>query len=75
LKLPLESVVQTVELKIVHREKEVLQSDLHNTKAIVDTIRYEKVALEDQIKALKEKVDNMHILDPSLSLASELGSL
>ena len=64
-----------MELKTVLQEKEALQTELENTKAIVGTIRDEKAALEDQIKALKEKVDNMTIDDPSLSLASELGSL
>lgn len=75
MKLPVESVVQTIEHKTILQEKEVLQIELQNTKAIVGTIRDEKVALEDQIKALKEEVDNMTIVDPSLSLASELGSL
>ena len=75
LKPPAESVVQRVELKIVLQEKEALQTELQNTKAIVGTIRDEMVGLEDQIKALKDKVDNMTIVDPSLSLASELGSL
>lgn len=75
LKLPTERVVQTVELKIVLQEKEVLQTELKNTNAIVDTIRDEKASLEDQIKDLKEKVDNMTIVDPSLSLAYELGIL
>lgn len=75
LKLPAESDVQTIELRIVLQEKEVVQTKLQNTKAIVGTIRDEKVALEDQIKALKEKFDNMTTIDPSLSLASEVGSL
>ena len=48
-----------------------MQTELQNTKAIVGTIRDEKASLEDKIKALKEKVDNMTIVDPSLSLASE----
>ena len=64
-----------MELKIVLQEKEVLQTKLQNTKDIVGTIRDEKDALEDQIKALKEKVDNMTIVYPSLSLALELGIL
>ena len=75
LKLPSETDVQTMELKTLLQEKEVLQTELQNTKAIVGTIRDEKDSLEDQIKALKEKVDNMIIVDPSLSLAYELGSL
>ena len=75
MKLPTERVVQTIELKTILQEKEILQTELQNTKAIVGNIRDEKVALEDQIKSLKEKVDNMTIVDPSLSLASELGRL
>lgn len=64
-----------MELKTVLQEKEFSQTELQNTKAVVGTIRDEKATLEDQIKSLKEKVDNMTIVDPSLSLASELGSL
>ena len=75
LKLPSEGVVQTMELKTILQEKEVLQTKLQNTKAIFGTIRDEKATLEDQIQAFKEKVDKMTIVDPSLSLASKLGSL
>ena len=42
-----------MELRIVLQEKEILQTELQNTKSIVGTIRDEKVALEDQIKSLK----------------------
>ena len=73
LKLPSEGAVYTMELKNILQEKEVLQTELQNTKAIVGTIRHEKASLEDQIKSLKEKVDKMTIVDPILSLASELG--
>ena len=48
---------------------------MKNTKAIVGTIRDDKASLEDQIKALKEKINSMTIVDSSLSLASELWSL
>ena len=75
LKLLVESLVQTIELKIVLQEKEDLQTELQNTKAIVGTIKDEKEALEDQIKKLNEKFDNMAIVDSSITLASELGSL
>ena len=74
LKLPSEGAVQTMELKTVLQEKGILQIELQNTKSIVETIKDEKASLEDQIKDLKEKVDKMTIVDPSLSLASELGS-
>ena len=39
LKLPVESHVQIVELKAILQEKEVLQTELQNTKEIVGTIR------------------------------------
>ena len=75
LKLPSEGAVQTIELKTVLQEKKVLQTELQNTKYIVGTIKDEKYALEDQIKDLKEKVDKISTADPSISLASGLGSL
>ena len=52
-----------------------MQTELQNTKTIVRTIKDEKDSLEDQIKALKGKVDKLTIVHPSLSLAYELGSL
>ena len=47
LKLPHEGPVQTIELKTILQEKEVLQNELQNTKAIVGTIKDQKNALED----------------------------
>ena len=73
--MPVERSMQIVELKKVLQEKEILQTELHNTQSIVGTIRDEKETLENQIKALKEKFDNMTTIDPSLYLALELGSL
>ena len=55
LKLPSEGPVQTMELKTVFQEKEVLHTELQNTKAIVGTIKDQKSALVDQIKIFKEK--------------------
>ena len=52
-----------------------MQTELQNTKDIFGTIKDQKSSLEDQIKALKEKVDKMSIADPSITLASELGNL
>lgn len=48
---------------------------MQNTKAIVGTIKDEKSALEDQIKKMKEKFDNMTTVDSSISLSLELRSL
>jgi len=61
-----------MELKTVLQEKEVLQTDVQNTKVIVGTIKDENFSLEDQISlALGEqrRVDQMTIFYPSLSLA------
>ena len=52
-----------------------MQIELQNTKAIVGTIKDEKEALEDYFKKLNEMFDNMTIVDSSITLASELGSL
>ena len=72
LKLPVESPVQTIELKTILPD---LQTKLQNTKAIVGTIKDEKAVLEDQIKKSNEKFDNMTTVDSSITLALELGSL
>ena len=75
LKLPMEGPAQTTELKTILQEKESLQIELQNTKAIVGTIREEEEVLEDQVKKLNEKFENMTTVDSSISLATELGSL
>ena len=63
LMLPSEGAVQTIGLNTVLHEKEFLQTELQNKKAIVRTNKDEKTFLEDQIKSLKEKVDKMSIGD------------
>ena len=75
LKLPNEGPIQTVDLKTILQEKEVLQIELQSTKAIVGTIKDQKNALEDQVKDLKEKVDQLCIIHSSLTLALDLGNL
>lgn len=67
LKLTMESPVQIVELKAVLQEKEVLQTELKNTKEIVGTITAEKPSLEGKIKKLNEIFNNMTIVDSSIS--------
>ena len=75
LKLRHEEHIQTVELKTILQEKEVLQTELQNTKAIVGTIKNQKNTLEDQVELLKEKVDHLSVTDPSLTLETILGNL
>ena len=48
---------------------------MQNTKAIVGTIKDQKTSLEDQIKYLKEKMDQMSIADQIITLASKLGNI
>ena len=55
LKLPHEGLVQTLELKTVLQENEVLQTELQNTKAIAGMIKDHNSTLEDQVKILKKK--------------------
>lgn len=55
--MPHESHVQTTELKSVLQEKEVLENELENTKAVVGTFKDQKEVLESQIKLLKDQVD------------------
>lgn len=67
--------METTELKIVLEEKQNLESELHNTKAMVGTIKGQKEELEQQIQVLKSQVEKMSLVDPSFSIASELGEL
>ena len=75
LKMPHEDPIQTVELKTILQEKEVLQNEIQNTKAIVGMIKDHKTALEYQVKILKEKVEQLSISDPSLTLVTKLGNM
>lgn len=49
LKMPHEAHVQTAELKTVFQEKEVLENELRNTKAIVGTFKNKKEEMENKI--------------------------
>ena len=49
LKMPHEAHVQIVELKIVLREKQVLEDELHNTKEVVGTIKDQKEMMGNQV--------------------------
>ena len=75
IKMPHEAHVQTAKLKIVLQEKEILENELQNTKAIVGTITDHKEILEGQIKLLKDQVDWLSSSDPKFSLVLELGNL
>ena len=47
--MPHEAYVQTVELKIVLQEKETLENELQNTKAIVGILKNHKEEFKHQI--------------------------
>jgi phosphotransferase system IIB component len=66
--MPHEAHVQTVELKTILLEKEVLENELQNTKAIVGTFKDQKEVLESQGKLLKHHVDQLSLSDPNFSL-------
>ena len=75
LKLPHDAHVETVELKVVLQEKQDLESELQNTKAMVGTVQNQKEELENQIQILKNKVEQMSLADRNFSIAYELGKL
>ena len=75
LKLPHDSHVETTELKIDLEEKQNLESELQNTKAIVGIVQRHKEELEQQIQLLKGKVEKMSLTDPSFFITFELGEL
>ena len=67
--------METVEFKIVLEEKQNLETELQNTKAMVGTIQSQKEELEHEIQILKGKVEKLSLTDPAFSIASDLGEL
>ena len=56
-------------------EKDSLQKQLIDSQANFSSCNNQKLLLEEQVKLLKEKIDQGSSVDPSFSLASELGNL
>ena len=75
MKIPQDSYVQTSKLKIVMEEKDSLQKQLIDSQANFSSCNNQKLLLEEQVKLLKEKIDQGSSADPSFSLATELGNL
>lgn len=75
LKIPQDGHLQATKLKKVLEEKESLQKQLLDNKATIATFTEQKKVLEDQIKLLKEQVDQISSFDPNFNLATELGNL
>ena len=73
--MPHEAHVQTTKLKIVLQEKHVLEDELQNTEGVVGTIKDQKEMLENQVKILKDKVDQMSLSDPNFFIVIEIGEL
>ena len=67
--------VQIAKLQIVLQEKQVLEDKLQNTKAVVGTIKDQKEMLENQVKLLKDQVDQMSLSNPNFSLVTKIGEL
>ena len=53
----------------------MLENELQNTKVVVGTIKDQKEMLENQVKILKDKVDQMSLSDPNFFLVIEIGEL
>lgn len=75
LEIPNDGHLQTTELKTILEEKESLQQQLLDSKATIATFTEQKKVLEDQIKLLKEQVDQISSFDPDFTVASDLGKL
>ena len=75
LKIPHDAHVETTELKVVLQKKQVLESELQDTKAIVGTFQNQKEELESQIQNLKNEIEQLSLTDLSFSFANELGKL
>ena len=67
--------VETVELKVVLQEKQALETELQDTKAIVGTFQNQKEILEIQIQILENEIEQLSLKDPNFSIANELGKL
>ena len=74
LKLPHDSHVETIELKVVLEEKN-LETKFQNAKAMVGTMQIKKEELEQEIQLLKQQVEKLSLVDSAFSIASELGEL
>ena len=75
LKIPHDAHVEIVELKVVLQEKQALESELQDTKAIVGTFPNQKEELESQIQILIDKIEQLSLTNPNFSIANELGKL
>ena len=62
--------VETAELKIVLQEKQTLEYELQDTKAIVGTFQNQNEELENQIQILKNEVEQLSLTDPNFSIAN-----
>ena len=67
--------METIELKVVLEEKQNLETESQNAKAMVGTMQSRKEELEQEIEILKGQVEKLSLVDPTLSIASELGEL
>ena len=59
LKIPHDAHVETAELKVVLQEKQVMESELQDTKAIVGTFQNQKEELESQIQILNNEIEKL----------------
>ena len=75
MKIPHDAHVETIELKVVLQEKQALEAELQDTKAIVGTFQNQKEELESQIQILKNEIEQLSLTDPNFSISNELGKL
>ena len=75
LKIPHDSHIETVELKVVLQENQALETKLQDTKTIVGTFLNQKEVLESKIQILKNEIEQLSLIDPNFSISNELGKL
>ena len=75
MNIPHDSHVESAELKVVLQEKQALETELLDTKAIVGTFQNHKEVLESQIQIPKNEIEQLSLRDPNFSIANELGKL
>ena len=62
-------------MKVVLQEKQVLETEFQDTKAIVGTFQNQKEVLESKIQILKNEIEQLSLTDPNVSIANELRKL
>lgn len=75
MEIPHDAHVESAEMKVVLQEKQALETELQDTKAIIGTFQNQKEVLESHIQTLKNEIEQLLLIDPNFSISNELGKL